>query len=155
MSPFHFLRIFARVLGVTPHQYLVRCRLRKAAWLLVHDTRPISDIASTSGLVTCRISCALSAEPRVSPRADTDDHPEKIVARTRFAQRYTTEQFSAKSNATYVLTVDPKVRTMRRATMCRAYRLMEFGRIDGIVVTDRPMPEPGPTEILIKGMPPR
>ena len=32
----------------------------------------------------------------------------------------------------------------------RAYRLMEFGRIDGIVVTDRPMPEPGPTEILIK-----
>ena len=49
MSPFHFLRIFARVLGVTPHQYLVRCRLRKAAWLLVHDTRPISDIALDVG----------------------------------------------------------------------------------------------------------
>ena len=25
LSPFHFLRLFARVLGVTPHQYLVRC----------------------------------------------------------------------------------------------------------------------------------
>src|SRR5262249_16908573 len=27
LSSFHFLRIFMNVLGVTPHQYLVRCRL--------------------------------------------------------------------------------------------------------------------------------
>jgi hypothetical protein len=31
ISPFHFLRLFASVLGVTPHQYLVRSRLRHAA----------------------------------------------------------------------------------------------------------------------------
>src|SRR6202012_1470204 len=31
VSPFHFLRLFASVLGVTPHQYLVRARLRRAA----------------------------------------------------------------------------------------------------------------------------
>jgi AraC family transcriptional regulator len=31
LRPFHFLRLFARVLGVTPHQYLVRSRLRRAA----------------------------------------------------------------------------------------------------------------------------
>ena len=37
LSPFHFLRLFAQVLGVTPHQYLVRCRLRRAARLLADD----------------------------------------------------------------------------------------------------------------------
>jgi methylphosphotriester-DNA--protein-cysteine methyltransferase len=29
LSPFHFLRVFDKVLGVTPHQYLVRTRLRR------------------------------------------------------------------------------------------------------------------------------
>jgi len=33
ISPFHFLRLFSSVLGVTPHQYLVRSRLRRAARL--------------------------------------------------------------------------------------------------------------------------
>src|ERR1700722_10945277 len=33
-SPLHFLRLFANVLGVTPHQYLVRSRLKHAARLL-------------------------------------------------------------------------------------------------------------------------
>jgi len=45
LSPFHFLRLFATVLGVTPHQYLVRCRLRHAARLLADDSRSITDIA--------------------------------------------------------------------------------------------------------------
>jgi AraC family transcriptional regulator len=34
LSAFHFLRMFSRVIGVTPHQYLVRARLRQAARLL-------------------------------------------------------------------------------------------------------------------------
>jgi len=49
LSPFHFLRIFSRVLGVTPHQYLVRIRLRDAAQLLSTSTRPITDIALDVG----------------------------------------------------------------------------------------------------------
>ena len=49
VSHFHFLRIFARVLGVTPHQYLVRARLRRAARLLSTDTRSITDIAFDVG----------------------------------------------------------------------------------------------------------
>jgi len=48
-SPFHFLRLFARVLGVTPHQYLIRSRLRRAARLLAEDTRPITEIAFDVG----------------------------------------------------------------------------------------------------------
>jgi AraC-like DNA-binding protein len=49
LSPYHFLRLFSRVLGVTPHQYLVRARLRRAARLLADDTRSITDIAFDVG----------------------------------------------------------------------------------------------------------
>lgn len=49
LSPFHFLRLFARVLGVTPHQYLLRARLRHAARLLAGDARSITDIAYDVG----------------------------------------------------------------------------------------------------------
>jgi AraC-like DNA-binding protein len=49
LSPFHFLRLFANVLGVTPHQYLVRSRLRHAARLLADEDRSITDIAFDVG----------------------------------------------------------------------------------------------------------
>jgi AraC-like DNA-binding protein len=49
LSPYHFLRIFARVLGVTPHQYLIRSRLRRAARLLACDERPITEVAFDVG----------------------------------------------------------------------------------------------------------
>lgn len=49
LSAFHFLRLFARVLGVTPHQYLVRARLRRAARLLADGARSITDIAFDVG----------------------------------------------------------------------------------------------------------
>jgi len=48
-SPFHFLRTFARVTGITPHQYLVRARLRNAARLLPDHSRTIADIAFEVG----------------------------------------------------------------------------------------------------------
>jgi AraC family transcriptional regulator len=49
LSPFHFLRMFSAVLGVTPHQYLVRSRLRHAARLLADDARSITDVAFDAG----------------------------------------------------------------------------------------------------------
>jgi AraC-like DNA-binding protein len=49
VSPFHFLRLFSAVLGVTPHQYLVRLRLRHAARLLAEDDRDVTDIAYDVG----------------------------------------------------------------------------------------------------------
>jgi len=48
-SRFHFLRLFARVVGVTPHQYLIGCRLRHAARLLAEDTRPVTQVALDCG----------------------------------------------------------------------------------------------------------
>ena len=49
LSPFHFLRVFAKVLGVTPHQYLVRSRLRHAARRLAEDAGSVTDIAFDVG----------------------------------------------------------------------------------------------------------
>jgi len=49
ISLFHFLRLFAGVLGVTPHQYLVRSRLRHAARLLADQARSITDVAYDVG----------------------------------------------------------------------------------------------------------
>jgi AraC-like DNA-binding protein len=49
ITPFHLLRLFSQVLGVTPHQYLVRSRLRHAARLLAEEERPITDVAYDTG----------------------------------------------------------------------------------------------------------
>ncbi len=49
LSSFHFLRLFVRVLGVSPHQYLVRSRLRHAARLLADESRAITDVAFDVG----------------------------------------------------------------------------------------------------------
>ena len=49
ISPFHFLRLFSQTLGVTPHQYLVRSRLRHAARRLADDDSPVTDVAYDVG----------------------------------------------------------------------------------------------------------
>ena len=49
LSAFHFLRIFRNVIGVTPHQYLLRVRLRRAAKLLADGGMPVTEVALESG----------------------------------------------------------------------------------------------------------
>ena len=49
LSPFHFLRVFSKVVGVTPHQYLVRARIRRAARLLAAGDVPVTTIAFEVG----------------------------------------------------------------------------------------------------------
>jgi AraC-like DNA-binding protein len=49
LSPWHFLRLFGDVVGATPHQYLLRARLRRAARLLAESDLSITDIAADVG----------------------------------------------------------------------------------------------------------
>ena len=49
MSKYHFLRVFRRLTGVTPHQYLVSARLRRAALGLASSRRPVLEIALDAG----------------------------------------------------------------------------------------------------------
>jgi len=49
LSPYHFLRTFERLTGVTPHQFIMRARLREAAMRLVSDRDGVLDIALDCG----------------------------------------------------------------------------------------------------------
>jgi AraC family transcriptional regulator len=49
MSPYHFLRTFNAVSGVTPYQFVLTQRLRRAALRLRRTTDPISAIAYEAG----------------------------------------------------------------------------------------------------------
>jgi AraC family transcriptional regulator len=49
MSPWHFLRTFRRVAGVTPHQFILTRRLHRAAVRLRTSDAPVGDIALESG----------------------------------------------------------------------------------------------------------
>jgi AraC family transcriptional regulator len=49
ISAFHFLRLFAQVMQITPHQYLILCRLRRAAEMLARPDDSVTEIALESG----------------------------------------------------------------------------------------------------------
>ena len=49
MSKYHFLRVFRRLTGMTPHRYLVSARLRRAALALASSRRPVIAIALDAG----------------------------------------------------------------------------------------------------------
>ena len=49
MSKYHFLRVFRRLTGVTPHQYVISARLRRAALALASSRRPVIAVALDSG----------------------------------------------------------------------------------------------------------
>jgi len=49
LSMYHFARAFKQSEGVTPHEYLVQCRVRRAQDLLAATDLPLSEIALASG----------------------------------------------------------------------------------------------------------
>jgi AraC family transcriptional regulator len=49
MSPYHFLRTFRQVTGMTPHQYVLHARLLQAARRLRASADPVSAIAFEAG----------------------------------------------------------------------------------------------------------
>ena len=49
LSKFHFLRVFRRAVGATPHQYLIATRLRRAAARLSQTSESVTSIAFDCG----------------------------------------------------------------------------------------------------------
>jgi AraC-like DNA-binding protein len=87
-SPFHFLRVFAATLGVTPHQYLVRSRLRHAARILAETSRSVTDVAYDVGFAdlsnfvrTCRRAAGVSPSVfRTAARGESRRARERVAA---------------------------------------------------------------------------
>jgi AraC family transcriptional regulator len=70
LSPYHFLRTFEAVAGLTPHQYVMRMRVRRAAVRLVQEKASVLDIAFDSGFGDIsNFNRSFRAEFGISPRA--------------------------------------------------------------------------------------
>jgi AraC family transcriptional regulator len=69
LSPYHYLRTFERLTGLTPHQYVLRARLREAALRLASEPARVIDIALDCGFGdVSNFNRAFRAEFGVSPR---------------------------------------------------------------------------------------
>jgi AraC-like DNA-binding protein len=69
LSPYHFLRTFERLTGVTPHQYVLRARLREAAMRIAAERARVLDIALDCGFGdVSNFNHAFRTEFGVSPR---------------------------------------------------------------------------------------
>ncbi|MEM6853519.1 MAG: AraC family transcriptional regulator [Planctomycetota bacterium] len=51
-SPFHFHRLFSRIVGVSPKNYLLRTQLQMAKWRLRTGTQPVGDVATAAGFAS-------------------------------------------------------------------------------------------------------
>jgi AraC-like DNA-binding protein len=70
LSPYHFIRVFDELTGITPHQYLLRLRLRRAAIRFREESTSISDIALGCGFGdVSNFNRTFRAEFGMSPRA--------------------------------------------------------------------------------------
>lgn len=70
LSPYHFLRSFQEVTGVTPHQYMLRLRLRRAAIRLKAECTELLTIALDCGFADAsHFSRAFRTEFGVTPSA--------------------------------------------------------------------------------------
>lgn len=68
-SPYHYLRIFQQITGVTPHQFVLRARLRAAALRLVAEDVRVIDVALGAGFGDLsNFNAAFRREFGVSPR---------------------------------------------------------------------------------------
>jgi AraC family transcriptional regulator len=69
LSRYHFLRTFSRVTGITPHQWILRARLREAARRLATSSQAITEIALDVGFEDLsNFIRSFHAEFGISPR---------------------------------------------------------------------------------------
>ena len=69
LSRYHFLRVFQELMGLTPHQFVLRTRLRNAATRLIVDAGPVLNVALDSGFGdVSNFNHAFRSEFGMSPR---------------------------------------------------------------------------------------
>jgi AraC family transcriptional regulator len=84
LSPYHFLRTFERLTGITPHQYVRRARLRDAASRLAAEREKVLDIAFDCGFGdVSNFNRAFRSEFGVSPKNFRLDKSSRPVSTSR------------------------------------------------------------------------
>jgi AraC family transcriptional regulator len=51
MSPYYFSHLFKQSTGLSPHQYLISCRIQQAKQMLTTTALSIAEIAAQAGFV--------------------------------------------------------------------------------------------------------
>ena len=116
LSPYHFLRTFQRVTGITPHQYVLRARLRDAATRLVGESAKIVPISrSTPASATSRISIGRSGRNSASAPAVSGG---SAASRTRPSSSRLARGRRAPREKRYCLTSGTYGRNLSCATHC-------------------------------------
>jgi AraC-like DNA-binding protein len=52
MSPYHFLRVFKKVYGETPNEFLIRLRVEKAKSMLITENVSVSEVCERVGYIS-------------------------------------------------------------------------------------------------------
>ena len=58
LSPYHFIRVFKKETGMTPHGYIVNLKIRTVKYLLKNTTLPIKDICYEAGFSGESVLCS-------------------------------------------------------------------------------------------------
>jgi len=84
LSPYHFLRTFERLTGITPHKYVRRARLRDAASRLAAEREKVLDIALDCGFGdVSNFNRAFRNEFGVSPTSFRQEKSQKSISTAR------------------------------------------------------------------------
>ena len=57
LSDYHFIRIFKRQTGFTPHEYILNTRMNTARYLLKNSTLSVKDICFSTGFSCESVFC--------------------------------------------------------------------------------------------------
>ena len=58
LSPYHFIRVFKKETGMTPHEYIINLKIRTVKYLLKNTTLPIKDICYEAGFSGESVLCS-------------------------------------------------------------------------------------------------
>lgn len=87
LSPFHFHRLFTCYFGETPHRYVTRLRLERAAALLRGSEREVAEVANACGFASAASFTSLFARRFGAPPARFRKNGEAADRRARYDRR--------------------------------------------------------------------
>ena len=89
LSPFHLLRVFRSAFGQTPHQYLNRCRIERAKFLLAQTRIPVTAICLECGFTSLgSFSSLFARECGISPRKWRERHGSDTAENSKIREVY-------------------------------------------------------------------